>query len=452
MRGRVVHTFLRPLAAAFLCGGIVGGVSASILLAETSGTSNGGVGAVSGSDAALATLKAKFRRPDAVPFPTDNPYAEDKRALGETLFHYPRLSGNGSMACATCHDRAKGFGDGHARSLGVPKRPLARHTPTLWNLAWGRQMFWDGRAHGLEDQAAGPIENPDEMAQPLPRLEAKLAAEPAYVRAFAQAFPHDSRVTAQNIAKALAAYERTLVSPRTRFDRWIDGDNAALSGAEVAGFRLFAGKAGCAGCHSGWTFTDSAYYDIGLPGEDRGRGTILKLPVAEYAFKTPGLRELVRSAPYMHDGSLATLNDVIRHYEKGIVARPTLPPDLPRKLVLTNVERKNLIAFLATLSSDNDPQPPAKIVAVALGASGSAVPVSIVSQSEKTFHPTRIRVARGRRLWVVNNDTRTHNVRIFDARMDVGSGAQEPGETIEITFPQAGDFLVSCAIHPKMEL
>jgi cytochrome c peroxidase len=172
----------------------------------------------------------------------------------------------------------------------------------------------------------------------------------------------------------------------------------------------------------------------------------------EHAFKTPGLREVGRSAPYMHDGSLATLADVIRHYEKGIVARPTLPVDLPRKLSLTDTERDSLIAFLATLDSKGDPQPPATVVAATSGARGTAVPVSTVSQSEKAFHPARIRVKRGQRVWVVNNDTRTHNVRIFDPKMVVDSGPQEPGETVEIAFPKSGEYLMSCAIHPKMEL
>jgi cytochrome c peroxidase len=451
MRALATQAFLRLLAVAFVCGGVAGGLGASILLAKVSAAQDIG-SAVSGGDTTLAALKARFRRPNTVPFPADNPYSDDKRALGETLFRDPRLSADGTISCSSCHDRTKGFADGRARSLGVPKRPLARHTPTLWNLAWGRKMFWDGRARGLEDQVGGPVENPDEMAQPLSELKAKLSADPAYARAFAEAFSRDPRVTVRNIVKALATYERTLVSPRTRFDRWVDGDDTAMSAAEIAGFRLFAGKAGCANCHDGWTFTDSAYYDTGLPGEDRGRGAVLRVRAVEHAFKTPGLREVGRSAPYMHDGSLATLDDVIRHYEKGIVARPTLPVDLPRSLSLTETERNNLIAFLATLSAEQDPQPPAQIVAEISGEHGTAVPVSTVSQSEKAFHPARIRVKRGQRVWVVNNDTRTHNVRIFDPKMDVDSGPQEPGETVEIVFPQAGEFLMSCAIHPKMEL
>ena len=242
------------------------------------------------------------------------------------------------------------------------------------------------------------------------------------------------------------------MSPPTRFDRWIAGDEQALTRNEIAGFRLFTGKAGCAKCHSGFAFTDYAFHDIGLPGDDRGRGAVLRLPVAEHAFKTPGLREIGRSAPYMHDGSLATLDDVLRHYQSGIVERPTLSKDLTRGLALTDAERADLIAFLGTLTSEAEPALPDKIVAGKGGPTAPATRVSTVSQDDKTFHPTHIALRRGERLWIVNNDTRTHNVRIFDPALDFDSGAQEPGETVEIAFPRAGSFLVFCGIHPKMEL
>jgi cytochrome c peroxidase len=290
------------------------------------------------------------------------------------------------------------------------------------------------------------------MAQPLAAVVARLAADPAMVGAFTQAFPEAPRVDGSNLAKAIATYERTFVSPDTRFDRWIAGDEHALTQNEVAGFRLFTGKAGCVKCHSGFAFTDYAFHDIGLPGEDRGRGAVLRLAAAEHAFKTPGLREIARSAPYMHDGSLATLEDVLRHYVSGVADRPTLSKDLTRGLKLSDAERADLIAFLGTLTSEGEPVLPDKIVAVKIGPSGPAEQVSTVSQDDKAFHPTHIALPRGGRLWILNNDTRTHNVRIFDPGLDFDSGAQEPGETVEINFPAAGAFLVFCGIHPKMEL
>ena len=303
----------------------------------------------------LAALKASFRRPASVPFPADNPFSEAKRLLGEALFHDPRLSIDGSLACASCHQRGKGFADGKAQGRGVPGRALKRHTPSLWNLAWASAVFWDGRARTLEEQVAGPIESPDEMAQPMAALVARLAADPAMVRAFTQAFPESPQVNGANLAKAVATYERTFVSPETRFDRWIAGDEHALTPREVAGFTLFTGKAGCVKCHSGFAFTDYAFHDVGLPGEDRGRGAVLRLAAAEHAFKTPGLREIARSAPYMHDGSLATLEDVLRHYAGGVLDRPTLSKDLPRGLKLSEAERADLIAFLGTLTGEGEP-------------------------------------------------------------------------------------------------
>jgi cytochrome c peroxidase len=426
------------LAAAFLAGATAGGLAA--LAAQSAAAPD------------LAALKAAFRRPTAIPFPADNPYSEAKRSLGEKLFNDSGLSVDGSTACATCHVRAKGFADGRERGVGVSGQRLGRHTPTLWNLAWARPVFWDGRARNLEQQVFGPIESPDEMAQPKAPLLARLAANPDYRQAFAKAFPKNPKVSDNNLAKAIATYERTLVTPPTRFDRWVEGDDQALTAQEVEGFRLFTGKAGCANCHSGFAFTDGNFYDIGLPDADRGRGAVLRLPAADHAFKTPGLRELQRSAPYMHDGSLATLDDVLRHYEHGIVERKTVAPDLVRELKLSDDQRSALLAFLGTLSSDDAPAPPATIAAQTVRATEAAVGVSTISQHEKQFSPTHVAIKRGSRLWILNNDTRTHNVRVFDPKLDFDSGAQEPGETVEIAFPASGSFLVFCGIHPKMEL
>jgi cytochrome c peroxidase len=437
-------TMIGRLAAVFVAGGAIGAIVALLLPSAEPQAAP--------AQTDLAALKASFRRPATVPFPADNSFSEKKRALGEALFHDKRLSVDGSLACASCHERGKGIADGKAQGRGVPGRPLKRHTPTLWNLAWASPVFWDGRARSLEEQVAGPIESPDEMAQPMAAVVARLNADPATVKAFADAFPEAPRVDAVNLAKAIAVYERTFVSPPTRFDRWIEGDEQALSKNEIAGFALFTGKAKCASCHSGFAFTDYAFHDIGLPGDDRGRGAVLRLDAVDHAFKTPGLREIGRSAPYMHDGSLATLDDVLRHYAGGVVERPTVSKDLAHGLKLSDAERADLIAFLGTLTSEAEPALPDKIVPAKEGPTAPAQHVSTVSQDDKAFSPTHIALARGSRLWIVNNDTRTHNVRIFDPALDFDSGAQEPGETVEIAFPTAGSFLVFCGIHPKMEL
>jgi cytochrome c peroxidase len=400
----------------------------------------------------LAALKAKFRRPAAIPFPASNPFSEARRALGERLFNDRSLSADGSISCATCHEWTKGFADARVSAVGVPGRPLKRHTPTLWNLAWAVDVFWDGRARSLEEQVAGPIVAPDEMAQPIAPLVTRLAADQSYARAFEQVFRSRPAVTEENLKKALATYVRTLVSPDTRFDRWVAGEEGALDAQEIAGFRLFTGKAGCANCHSGWAFTDYAFHDIGLPGDDRGRGAVLRLPKAEHAFKTPTLREIGRSAPYMHDGSLASLGEVLRHYNQGIVERETLSPDLRRKPDLSVDEEAALIAFLGTLTSKDDPQPPTTIVAEKSRRMAPAARVTTVTQHDKEFFPSRLRIRRGERLWILNNDTRTHNVRVFDPKFDFDSGAQEPGETVQFAFPKVGSYLVFCGIHPRMEI
>jgi cytochrome c peroxidase len=288
------------------------------------------------------------------------------------------------------------------------------------------------------------------MAQPMAPLVARLAKDRKYAQAFAKAFPKEPRVSEDNLKKAIATYERTFVSPQTRFDRWVEGDSTALTAQEAVGFRLFAGKAGCQNCHSGWSFTDYAFYDVGLESEDRGRGAVLRLEQAEHAFKTPSLREIGRRAPYMHDGSIASLADAVKHYVDGITDRPTLPPDL-RKIALSADEQAALVAFLGSLTSEGDPKPPSTIVA----QETKAVPaerVTSVSQHDKQFTPTHAVIRRGEKLWILNNDTRTHNVRVFDPKFDFDSGAQEPGETVEIAFPKAGSYLVFCGIHPKMEI
>lgn len=434
-------TLARILAPAFIAGAACGIAAVLFLLPSVPRIDN------------LDALKTTFRRPATIPFPANNPYSQEKRELGERLFFDRSLSRDSSIACATCHNPLKGFADSRARSTGVSGHRLGRHTPTLWNLAFAAHVFWDGRARSLEQQVVNPIQATDEMAQSMDALVAKLAGDPAMARAFANAFPDDPVVSEKNIGKAIATFERTLISPPTRFDRWIGGDGMALSDEEIAGFRIFSGKAGCSNCHSGFAFTDYAFHDIGLPGDDRGRGAVLQLPAADHAFKTPTLREIGHSAPYMHDGSLATLEDVLDHYAHGIVARDTLSADLPRGgIVLSAEERSNLLAFLATLTSESASPMPATIVPGEAAPLPPAANVSVISQHEKTFSPAHVSIAPGGKLWFLNNDTRTHNIRVFHPDLDFDSGAQEPGETVEIDFPTAGSFLVFCGIHPKMEL
>jgi cytochrome c peroxidase len=402
----------------------------------------------------FAALKAKFARPQFVPHPAGQAPTPEKIALGRRLFEDKRLSADGTIACASCHDPRLSFSDGEPTGKGISGKRLVRHTPSLWNAAFSPLLFWDGRALSLEHQVHFPVEHPDEMGSTLAAAAQRLTQDEGYVRAFAAAFPRSPGVAPGTIAAALAAYERTLVSPPTRFDQWVAGKADALTAAEIDGFRLFASKGRCVACHTGFAFTDHNFYDIGLPGVDRGRGKEIGLPAADNAFKVPTLRELTWTAPYMHDGSLASLEEVVRHYEKGGVARRTRSKDLPRNLRLTDAERSNLVAFLQSLSSDTPPQPSAEPWVGGGRAPAPPPPAdaSVVSQLNKTFTPGHVRLKAGETLTVLNDDIRTHNVRIFHARLDFNSGAQEPRESVTIPFPEAGTFEAFCGIHPSMRL
>jgi cytochrome c peroxidase len=301
----------------------------------------------------LAALKQKYRRPAAIPFPADNPYSDAKAELGQTLFFDPRLSGAGTMSCGTCHNPALTWKDGLPRGVGHDAKQLGRATPTILNLAWADLLMWDGRKNGLEDQATGPIGSPAEMNQPLEQLVPKLSGATGYHSAFAKAFGSDE-ITVPKIAQAIATFERTVVSNKSPFDLWIEGNEMAISDGAKRGFQLFNTKANCAACHSGWRFTDDGFHDIGLPSEDPGRAAqVPDEPTLQHAFKTPTLRNISARAPYMHDGSVATLDAVLVHYASGFVSRPSLSPEMHR-LGLTAAERADLLAFLQSLTSKDD--------------------------------------------------------------------------------------------------
>lgn len=293
-----------------------------------------------------------FKRPADIPNPADNPATPEKIALGAALFADVRLSGDQNRACASCHNPARGFTDGRRKARARDGSDLRRNTPALYNLAWAPHLYADGRAASLEAQARSPITTAIELGATFEAIAARLAADPATAKQFAAAFPSAPQVSEANIVAALAAFERTLISPETRFDRWVTGDDTALTDTERDGFSVFVGKGGCVGCHGGWRFTDDGFRDIGLPGDDPGRSAITGASPELRQFKTPSLRELTRTAPYMHDGSLGNLRDVVNHYSGGFVKRPSLDSNLVRDLALTETEKEALITFLESLSSN----------------------------------------------------------------------------------------------------
>jgi cytochrome c peroxidase len=293
--------------------------------------------------------KAAYQRPLNVPFPDENPYSAAKVELGWTLFFDTRLSGSGTLSCASCHNPSLAWGDGLPRAVG--EKTLAVRTPTLLNVAWIPLLGWDGRIPALEGMTFVPITGAANMNRPEEDLIAALRATPGYRTAFAKAFP-DGAISRAHIEESLATFERTIVSGDTAFDHWIKGDENAIGDAAKRGFDLFNGKAECAECHSGWNFTGGAFYDIGeAPEDDVGRGRIFRnSPKLQHAFKVPTLRDVTRRAPYMHDGSVATLEEVIDLYDRGGIDRPSRS-ELIRPLHLTPDEKADLLAFLATLTA-----------------------------------------------------------------------------------------------------
>ena len=284
--------------------------------------------------------------------------------LGHSLFFDTRLSSNDKVSCATCHRPDRGFADGLRFSVGVSGTPLKRHTPHLYNLAWNHTFFWDGRTSSLEDQAVMPIRHPDEMGMPGDTAAEKLRGIASYAATFSEVFPK-SGVTMGNIARALAAFERTIVSRDSPADRYAAGDTAALDERAVRGRTLFFGRARCSTCHSGANFTDGLFHNTGVMGDDIGRAAFDR--VGEFqmrpypffqmrrAFKTPSLRNVALTAPYQHDGSEASLLEVVTFYNKGGRDPNSYGKALDiRALNLTEADLQDLVAFLEGLTGVTD--------------------------------------------------------------------------------------------------
>jgi cytochrome c peroxidase len=320
--------------------------------------------------------------------PKDNPLTSAKVELGRTLFFDKRLSADGSVSCATCHEPKRAFTDGRRVAEGIAGRRGSRNSPTLLNAMFNTGQFWDGRVESLEAQARLPLINPDEMgAQTHEQIIARIAALPEYGKAFAQAF--GTPVTLDGVAKAIASFERTLVSGNSPLDRYVAGDLNALNEAQRQGFMLFRGKARCAVCHTFSTsfpfLTDGNYRNTGVSANFAGFNGLAQnaMQVASNyspeaitglakqggavelgrfmmtgnaldigAYRTPSLRNVELTAPYFHDGSAATLNDVVKFYVKGGQENAFRDWQL-EAVTLNDEEQHNLVEFLKSLTSDD---------------------------------------------------------------------------------------------------
>jgi len=304
---------------------------------------------LAGAHVCAGDTKQSFRLPARAPEPADNRNTSERKELGKMLFFDPRLSGSNRISCATCHNPALDWSDGLPMAIGDDRKALKRRTPTLVNTGFNNLHMWDGRFNSLEEQAWGPILSAGEMHATEEETLAKLRAIPEYVIAFERAYA-DEGVTKATVAKALANFERTLTSRDSDFDRWIEGDESAISPAAKKGFELFKGKANCAACHQGANFTDQGFHNIGIKGaEDEGRFAKVPVKISRGAFKTPTLRDVAVRGPYMHNGAYRTLEEVIDHYDRGGDEKSNLDPNM-KLLQLSKNDKRCLLEFMKSLT------------------------------------------------------------------------------------------------------
>jgi cytochrome c peroxidase len=272
--------------------------------------------------------------------------------LGRQLFLDVRLSSDESVSCASCHNPDLAFADNKVTSRRIDRRKGGRNTPALINAAFQPYQFWDGRASSLEDQALLPLENPVEMGSSIPIIVERLNQLPQYRDAFRRVF--GSPVTRENLAQALASFERTILAGDSAYDQHAAGNPTALSQKATEGMKLFEGKAHCRLCHQGYNFSDGVFHNLGVGWDgsgfaDEGRSVVTGIVKDRGAFKTPTLRQVAQTAPYMHDGSLPSLEAVVDFYDRGGKPNPHVDP-LIQPLRLTLQEKEALVEFLRSLS------------------------------------------------------------------------------------------------------
>jgi cytochrome c peroxidase len=287
------------------------------------------------------------------PIPDDNPMTREKVELGKMLYFDKRVSKDGTISCATCHDPKQGWTEHEPTSTGIHGQKGGRNSPTVINAAYASSQFWDGRAASLEEQAVGPVGNPIEMGSSMEAVVEKFSKIPEYQERFQKVF--GTGVTEKGFAQAIAAFERTILSGDSPYDRFKAGDTAALSAAQKRGLKTFE-KAGCANCHAPPAFSDYDFHNAGVdahkPKPDEGRKAVTKKDDDTGAFRVPSLREVANTAPYFHDGSAKTLEEAVALMAGGGKDNPHRSSDFDavREAKLTARDQKDLVAFLKALS------------------------------------------------------------------------------------------------------
>jgi len=314
-----------------------------------------------GSCIYFSTTTYTIQTPTGFPemnIPENNPMTVEGVALGEKLFHDKILSGDGTQSCSSCHLKTASFSDSSQFSVGIMGLAGERNASAIINAGWNNSNFWDGRAISLEDQAFEPVTNPIEMHDTWPNVENKLNENDEYKQLFKQAFNIDY-IDSNHVVMALAQFERTLISANSKFDRYIRGEDQ-LTSSELSGYAIFNSEKGdCFHCHGTQMFMDNSFHNNGLDTEpflDLGLAEVSKEASDNGKFKTPTLRNIEFTAPYMHDGRFASLEEVIEYYNSGGNYSSTIDPLMKKLgigLQLTNQEKQDLIAFLKTLSDNN---------------------------------------------------------------------------------------------------
>ncbi len=452
---------------------------------------------VCATQSVAAPAARSWLRPGSVPAPAYNQPTAARIALGKTLFFDPRLSGSNAMSCSNCHNPALGWSDGQPTAIGNNMKALGRASPTLLNVAYNKLHMWDGRFRSLEEQALGPITAAGEMNQDLNELIGEIKSIPGYVTLFDSAYPGEG-VTTTTVAKALAAYERTIVSTESPFDRWQAGNSRALDAAAKRGFELFKGKARCELCHGGFNFTDDGFHNIGLKGNvDDGRFKSVPVRVMRGAFKTPTLRDIALTAPYMHDGRYASLEEVVEHYDRGGDATDNLDSQM-QALHLTPEEKADLVAFMKSLTGNpkqvvlpnlphrvastqhpagaqpepsaapagtqgTDATPPAAATVaetpqepVSDDAGSGASRLDVYQMDKAFFHNSKrivaVKVRAGEAVRFQNKDRLSHNLYSLSPGKTFDLGTMRKNQSRSVTFDRRGEVEVQCAIHPEMLL
>lgn len=286
----------------------------------------------------------------SIPFPKDNPLTDEKIAFGKKLFFDKRLSAGNQVSCATCHQPEKAFTDGLSKSIGVDGRIAMRNAPSILNSAYFNRYMYDGEIKTLEEQVLVPLQDHQEMASSMKEILRKLSRDKEYRKLARSVFNRE--LDAYVITRAISSYERSLISRNSRFDQYLAGNRKSLNADEVAGWKLFSEKLYCTKCHSGPDFTNYSVVSNGLYsdyGFDQGRYRINGIEEEKGTFKIPGLRNVALTAPYMHDGSLKTLREVILHYAKGGKDFPN-KSSIIKRFSVTDLEIRQLESFLRSLS------------------------------------------------------------------------------------------------------